>query len=152
MTLEARRAGDAIARSAGDLARVWRAARLQARPDVFPGLLDAVVQDFFARAGELLAAGRDPALVWPSTVGLARLDPRARDRGREEIDAEWDLAAGVLASAREALGAGDDVAEWLARAIVLARAGSRGLDAGGGPPGIAVVWVLSGIARRPSRA
>ncbi len=87
MTLEARRAGDAIARSAGDLARVWRAARLQARPDVFPGLLDAVVQDFFARAGELLAAGRDPALVWPSTVGLARLDPRARDRGREEIDA-----------------------------------------------------------------
>ncbi len=151
MTLEARRAGDAIAASAGEVTRVWRSARLQARPGAFPGLLDSVMQDFFTRAGEGLAAGRDPALTWPSTTGVVRLDPNALDRSREEIEAEWDIAATVLASTCVALGAGEAAAEWLERAIVLARTGSRALERRGGPRGILVAWALSGLgARRPA--
>lgn len=148
MTLEARRAGDAIARSAGNLARIWRAARVQARTLRFPGLLDGIVEDFLSRAGEGLAAARDPALVWPRTKGLVRLDPCDLAASRAEIDAEWDLASEVLDSACEALDAGEAAAEWLARAIVIARAGSRTLDEGGGPEGIAVAWLLS--ATRPA--
>jgi hypothetical protein len=148
VTPEARRAGEAIAASAGELTRVWRSARLQARPGAFPGLLDGVMEGFFTRAGEALAADRDPALLWPSTTGIVRLDPVALDRSREEIEAEWDLAVAVLASACEALGAGEAAAEWLERAIVLARAGSRTLDARGGPRTIVVVWALSGLGAR----
>lgn len=150
MTLEARRAGDAIARSAGHLARTWRASRMQARSSYFPGLLDGVLEDFLERAGEALAAGRDPALVWPATSGLVRLDPRDLARALATIDAEWDLAAEVLDAACEALDAGEAAAEWFARAIVIARAGSRTLHHGGGPAEIALAWLLSPI-RPPAR-
>lgn len=154
MTLSARRAGDAIARAAVQLLQVWRASRAEARPDVFPGLLDGLLEDFFARAGEALAEGRDPALVWPAAAGLVRLDAHDLARSHAELDAEWDLAEEVLRSACEALDAGDGAAEWLARAIVIARSGARTLDRGGGPPGVALAWSLSGLAgaRQPSRA
>lgn len=151
MTLDDRRVGDAIAGSAGELVRLWRATRAQSRPDVWPGLLDGLVDDFFVRTGEALARGRDPALVWPSTAGLVRIDPHGRERCRAEIDAEWDVVASVLSAACEALDAGEAAGEWLARAIVIARAGSRTLDRGGGPRGIVVAWVLSGLAA-PRRA
>ncbi len=146
MTLEGGRVGDAIATSAGELVRLWRATRAQARPDVWPGLIDGLVEDFLVRAGEALAQGRDPALVWPSVTGLVRIDPRARDRSRDEIDVEWDVVASVLSAACEALDAGEAAGDWLSRAIVIARAGARTLDAGGGPGGIAVAWSLSGLA------
>jgi len=146
VTLEGRRAGDAIAASAGELVRLWRANRAQARPDVWPGLLDGLAEDFLVRAGDALAEGRDPALVWPSTAGLVRMDPRALDRTRAEIDAEWDLVSGVLSAACDALEAGEAAREWLARAIVIARTGARTLDEGGGPRGIVVAWSLAGLA------
>ncbi len=146
MTLEGRRAGDAIATSAGELVRLWRATRAQARPDVWPGLLDGVMEDFFVRTGEALAEGSDPALVWPSVTGLVRIDPGARDRSRAEIDAECDVAASVLSAACEALDAAEAAGEWLSRAVATARAGARTLDAGGAPRGIVVAWSLSGLA------
>ncbi len=144
-SVEARRAGEAMAASAGDLARLWRATRMQARSDVWPALLDGVMDDFFARAGEALAQGRDPALVWPALAGTVRLDPRDEDRSRAEIDAEWEIAERVLLSACEALAGGEEAREWIGRALVLARAGARSLHEGGGPRSIAVVWWLSGL-------
>lgn len=153
MTIEGRRAGDAITSSAGELVRLWRASRTQARPDVFPGLMDGLVDDLFVRLGEALAEGRDPALVWPRLAGLVRVDPHARERSRAELDAEWDVAEGVIGAACDALDAGDEVREWVARALVLARAGARTLDQGGGPRGVVVGWLLSGLAgaTRPPR-
>ncbi len=153
MTLDDHRVGDAIASSAGELVRLWRATRAQSRPGVWPGLLDGLVDDLLVRTGEALAAGRDPALVWASAAGLVRIDPHARERSRAEIDAEWDVIASVLSAACEAMDAGEAAGEWLARAVVIARAGSRTLDEGGGPPGIVVAWMLSGLAaaRRPAR-
>jgi hypothetical protein len=153
VTLEGRRAGDAIAASAGELVRLWRATRSQARPRVFPGLLDGLVEDLFVCLGEALARGQDPALLWPGLAGVVRIDPHDRERVRKELDAEWDVADGVLRAACDALDAGDDVREWITRAVVLARAGTRTLDEGGGPPGIVIAWALSGLAgvRRPAR-
>lgn len=152
MNAEGRRAGEAIASSAAELARLWRNTRAQSSPDVWPGLLDGIADDAFLRLGEALAAGRDPALVWPSLVGIVRYDPRDPDRWRAEIDSEWNTLQAVLSGACDALGSGADVREWIARALVIARAGSRTLDEGGGPQGIVVVWWLSGLAspRRPA--
>ncbi len=143
MSAEARRAGEAIAVSAGELARLWRASRLQACPDVWPALLDGIVDDLFARVGDGLAEDRDPALVWTELGGAVRVDPLDRDRSRAEIDREWDVIQSVLEAACEALAAGGEVREWIGRALVLARAGSRTVDEGGGPRGILVVWWLS---------
>jgi hypothetical protein len=146
VTVDARRAGEAIAASAAELARLWRNTRAQSSPDVWPGLLDGIADDAFLRLGEALAQGRDPALVWPSLAGIVRFDPRDPDRSRAEIDAEWNAFQTVLSGACDALGCGEDVGEWMARALVIARAGSSTLDEGGGPRGIVVVRWLSGLA------
>ncbi len=148
MTPETRRAGEAIARAAPELARLWRGARRHARADPVPGLIDGIVEDFLARAGEGLAGGRDPALIWPETVGIVRFDPRAAFRSQDEIELEWDLVDRVLSSARTALHA-DEAAEWLSRAVLIARNGSRTVHAHAGPPGIVVVWLLSGLGPTP---
>lgn len=142
MTLDDRRAGDAISASAPDLARVWRAGRAAARPDAFPGLLDGIVESFLDAAGDALCEGHDPALVWPRTQGIVRVPQDAR-RAREELDAEWDLVQEVLAAALRALSAGAPALEWMSRAVVFARAGARSLPAGGGPPGVLTVRLLS---------
>jgi hypothetical protein len=142
---EARRAGDAIAASAPDLARVWRAGRAAARPDAFPGLLDGVVESFLQIAGELLSEGREPALVWPATTGVVRL-PRDADLTRAELDAEWDLVEEVLAAALQALRADGAAAEWVGRAVFIARTGSRTLGRAGGPPGVLAVSLHSDAA------
>jgi hypothetical protein len=149
MTLDARRAGDALAASAADLARTWRSARMAARVERFPGLLDGLVEPFFALAGDALAEGRDPALVWPATVGVVRLDARDPRRTRADVDAEWDLAEGVLHAACRALDAGDAAREWVSRAVVIARTGTRSLTRGG-PRGILVVRLhrATGVRRR----
>jgi hypothetical protein len=152
MTLDARRAGDALSASAADLARAWRASRLAARPERFPGVLDGVVEAFFALAGETLADGRDPALVWPALAGVVRIDARDPRRTRADLDAEWDLAEEVLHAACSALGAGDAAREWISRAIVLARTGARSL-ARGGPRAILVVRLHGATGtRRRARA
>jgi hypothetical protein len=152
VTLDARRVGDALATSAADLARVWRAGRAAARPSAFPGLLDGLVESFLAAAGEGLAEGRDPALIWPATTGVVRLPLDAR-REAEELDAEWDLVEEVLAAALRALDAGDGALEWALRAIVIARAGARTLGGGGGPAGVLAVRLHSDpAATRRARA
>lgn len=146
VTLDGRRAGPALARAAPDLARVWRAGRASARPDVFPGFLDGLVESFLAVVGEALADGRDPAHVWPETTGVVRIDARDPRRTREELDAEWDLLEEVLAASLRALGAADAVLEWIARAVVIARSGARTLERGGGPRGILTARLFSGAA------
>lgn len=145
MTLDARRAGDALAASALDLARVWRAGRAAARPNAFPGFLDGVIESYLQVAGELLAEGRDPALVWPATTGLVRV-PRNARLAREELDAEWDLVEEVLTAALRALHAGDAAVEWVKRAVVIARSGTRALGRAGGPRGVLAVSLLSDAA------
>ena len=153
MTGGARRAGEVIANSAGELTRLWRSTRAHASPDVFPGLLDGLVGNVFLRLGEVLAEEGDPALVWQGLVGTVRVDPLDPDRSRVEIDAEWDAVEAVLAKACDALASGEQVREWLARALAVARAGARALVGGGGPPGILVVRWIAGLAfaRPPAR-
>lgn len=141
----ARRAGDALAHSAPDLARVWRAGRAAARPEAFPGLLDGVVESFLQIAGELLAEDREPALVWPATVGVVRL-PRDAELSRAELDAEWDLVEEVLAAALQALRADGLAMDWVRRAVFIARTGSRNLGRPGGPPGVLAVSLYSDAA------
>lgn len=150
MTLDARRTGDALALAAPDLGRVWRSGRAAARPGVSPGLLDGLVEPFFALAGEALAAGRHPALLWPAAAGVVRVfagDPR---RTRAELDAEWDLAEQVLHAASRTLDAGDDAREWISRAIAIARGGSRALPERSGAPAILTVRLFcrTGATRR----
>lgn len=150
MTLDVHRAGDAIATSAADLARVWRAGRAAARAGAFPGLLDGVVEPFLAALGAGLAAGRDPALIWTETTGVVRL-PRDRRRAGEELEAEWDLVEEVLGASLQALDAEPAAREWIDRAVVLARLGARALGAGG-PPGVLAVRLLSDPAATRRRA
>ncbi len=148
MTLDARRVGDAIAAGAADLAGIWRGARREARPEVFPGVIDGILEDFLSRAGEALAAGRDPALVWPETTGVVRVNPKEPFRSVDEIEAEWDLVAEVLAASCEALQADQAASEWLSRAILFARAGARTVHERAAPRGILIVWALSGLSTR----
>ncbi len=148
MTLGARRVGDAIASGAADLMGIWRATRREARPEAFPGVLDGILEDFLTRAGEALASGKDPALVWPETTGVIRVDPKAPFRSVDEVEAEWDLVAQVLAASCEALEAEREAAEWLSRAILFARAGARSVHERAAPRGILIVWALSGLSTR----
>jgi len=148
VTLEVHRAGDALAASADELARMWRSARAAARPDQLPGSLDGLIESFFVLVGEGLATGRDPVLLWPAAVGVVRVDGRDARRTRSELDAEWDLAEQVLQAACQTLDAGDAAREWISRAVVIARTGSRMLPEGGGPRGILTVRMLSGATRR----
>jgi hypothetical protein len=150
VTLEARRAGDALAASAVDLARVWRAGRAAVRPNAFPGLLDGVIESFLQRAGELLGEGRDPALVWPASTGVVRI-PRDAALAREELEAEWDLVEEVLAAALQALRAGEGAVEWVKRAVLMARAGTRTLVRRSAPPGVLALSLLSDAATRRVR-
>jgi len=152
VTLDPRRAGDAVAASSEDLARVWRAGRASARPAAFPGLLDGVIVSFLMQAGDALANGRDPALVWPATEGVIRLDVRDPELTATEVEAEWDLVEEVLVAALRALEAGEDTVQWAARAVVLARSGTRTIRHGG-PPGVLAVRLHSDpAALRVARA
>jgi hypothetical protein len=154
VTVDVGRAAEALAAAAPELARVWRATRAAERPGAFPGLLDAIVEPFFALAAEGLGGGREPALVWPALGGAVRFYARDAARTREEIDAEWTLAEEVLHGACRALGAGDDARAWITQAIEAARAGTRRLPDRAGAPGILMVRVYSdlGATRRGARA
>ncbi|HYG69610.1 MAG TPA: hypothetical protein VD838_18185, partial [Anaeromyxobacteraceae bacterium] len=132
------------------LVRIWRSARGAARPGVFPGLLDGVVEPFLRSAGNALAAGEPPLGPWPRTVGLVRLDPRDVDASVREIEAEWDLLVEVLRASCEALDGEPSAFDWLEKAVATARAGAPALrDRAARPVGIAIAWVWSGVA--PSR-
>jgi hypothetical protein len=144
----ARDAGEAIALAAEALARIWRSARVEAPPEVFPGAIDGVVASFVAAVGEALVMGRVPAEAWARTEGLVRLDPR-RETTEAALDAEARLVGEVLASTCEALHAPAEVADFAARATEALRQALAGLLADAAPPpGVVTVTVLSGFRPR----
>jgi hypothetical protein len=145
--LDARQTGEAIAAASDDLTRIWRAARLEARPDVFPGALDGVVADFVANVGEALLLGREPRDVWARTEGVLRVDP-AEGLTNEELATEWRLVGEVLGAACEALDADPASADLVARTVEEGRRGTASLRAGGEAHGVVVVRLLSGFRPR----
>ena len=70
-----------------ELTRIWRMARAEARPEVFPGLLDDVVGSFFETCADLLSRGAAPEEVWAGVAGLV---------GRTVADVERDLIIDTL--------------------------------------------------------
>jgi hypothetical protein len=131
-----RRAGDAIAAAAGDIARLWRSANGGVRP----ARIDALAEPFVQALGEALARGDGPGAAWAQAAGTARLDDRDVERSLEEIDAEWVALGTVLAATADALGADSATRAFLAEAIEKARAGSRTLGTNGAPARIVVLW------------
>ncbi|BDG02786.1 hypothetical protein [Anaeromyxobacter oryzae] len=148
MSLDGRRAGEALATAASELTRIWRAARAEASPDVFPGLSDGLVERFVAGLGEALVLGRPAEDVWARAEGVVRLDPAASGLAEDELRAEWRLVGEVIAAACDALEAGPEVTDVAARAVELARGGLESIR-GGGPP--AIVRVVSFSPLRPLR-
>ncbi len=151
MAIDATQTGKLIEQSAGELLRIWRLARATARPQVFPGLLDGVMGDFFERAGRLLAAGAAPAELWSGLRGLIRLSPRL---GARELTGEWAVAMEVLSAACESFDAAPEAGEWLARAVAEAERGTSALGADPShakPDGIVTIVVHSEM-QAPRRA
>ncbi len=150
MALDAAESGKVIERSAGELLRIWRLARASARPQVFPGLLDGVMGDFFTRVGQLLSDGASPEEAWKRLTGIVRHSPRL---GAKEFTGEWAVAMEVLSAACESFDAAPEVAEWLARAVAEAERGTSGIGSDSRPPtpeGIAIA-VLHGEMQLPRR-
>jgi hypothetical protein len=143
--------GHFLRQQSEELTRIWRLARTTARPTVFPGLLDGVVQPFFERAGELLLAGAPPEDVWQELSGVIRWAPAI---GPGELTQEWAVLVEVLAAACESVNAEPTVAEWLARAAAAAEAGTTKLvgNRGAPPPGIVPAVVFSSVTPRQPRA
>lgn len=147
MSLGARAAGEALATASGELTRIWRAARAEARLEVSPGLSDGIVERFVAGLGEALVMGRAPEEVWERAEGVVRLDRAAEGRAEDELQAEWRLLGEVIAAACDALEAAPDVTDVAARAVEAAR---RGLDAirERAPAGVVRVAWLSPLDRK----
>lgn len=127
-----------------ELLRIWRLARAAARSDVFPGLIDGVVGDFFARAGALLAGGAAPEEVWRELAGLVRW-PLGVAPG--ELELEWGLVEEVLAATTESVNAAPEVSTWLSLAIAACRAGTPQLPfRGAAPEAVVTAIVFSSVA------
>jgi hypothetical protein len=146
--LDPRRTGEAIAAASGDLARIWRAARLEARPDVFPGALDGLVEDFVANVGQALVLGRTPREAWDRTEGVVRIDRAAEARAEGELTAEWRLLGEVLAAACDTLDTDPAAADQVAQTVEEGRRGTEGLREGRGSRELVVVLLLSGFRPR----
>ena len=132
-----------------ELVRIWRLARTAARSDVFPGLLDGVLGPFFARAGELLAAGGQPTEVWRGLSGLVRWPLSVAPA---EFDAEWALVEEVLSASCESVNAAPEVSAWLDGAVAVCHAGTARLGERAKPQegiltaeGILTVLVFSSV-------
>jgi hypothetical protein len=138
--------GKAIEQSSEELLRIWRLARASARREVFPGLLDGVLGDFFARSGRLLADGGSPEEVWKGLRGIIRWAPAL---GAAELTNEWAIAMEVLAAACESFDSDPATAEWLARAVAEAERGTSALldaqDRAALPPGILTLLTLGDL-------
>jgi hypothetical protein len=138
--------GRFLQQQAEELARVWRVARVGSRPDVFPGLIDGVVERVFSRAGRLLRDGAPPGELWPGLIGLIRWPVEGAS---SELAQEWALVAEVAAAACESLGASPPVAAWLEEAIGACQAGMRELERGTeAPPGIVTAVLFSSHSTR----
>jgi hypothetical protein len=141
------RVGAFLAQQSEELTRIWRLARYDARRNVFPGLLDGLVQAFFVRAGAELAAGAPPDAVWRGLTGLVRWPPALSPAEHTE---EWAILLEVLRAACESVNAAPDAAAWLAQAAAAADAGTAALSAGQGavPEGVVVAVVFSTLQPR----
>jgi hypothetical protein len=132
-----------------ELVRIWRLARATERPDVFPGLVDGILADFFVRSGELLATGAPPEEAWRGLAGLVRWPTSVAPA---ELDAEWVLVEEVLAATCESVNAAPEVSAWLAQAVAACRAGTPRLTARGeGPRAVVTALVFSSVEPPPSR-
>jgi hypothetical protein len=144
--------GAFVRHQAAELTRLWRIARSSERPDVFPGLLDGVVQPFLDAAGELLERGGAPQDAIQRARGVVRWPPAIAPA---ELGAEWAVLRDVVATASESVNCDPPAAEWLARAVDAASEATAAMDGGRGPvpAGVAVVLVLSSVApvSRPER-
>ncbi|HYD42693.1 MAG TPA: hypothetical protein VEB43_17825 [Anaeromyxobacter sp.] len=146
MTLDARRAGEALRAAAGDLARVWRASRLAAGMGVFPGALDGVIEEFLERVSEALFVDGAPQDPWAATSGVVRLLPAPR--ALELFAGEWRLARVVLSSACDALGVEPAVAARVLGMVDDAARRAGELADGRGPAGVLAVRQLGGFRQR----
>jgi hypothetical protein len=142
----ARQVGTFLLQQAPELTRIWRLARQAERgEEVFPGLLDGVVEAFVTEAGALLEVGGPPAEPFQRTAGTVRWPSEAPPA---EHAAEWRLLGVVLQTACSSVTGDPDAARWLAAAIDAADAATAALDGGRGacPRGVVVLRVLSSIA------
>lgn len=105
MTATAAAVGHALAASADEALRLWRAARRHARPNVFPGLLDGLVGGFAPAVGETLARRQPPEAAWAALGGVVRLP---HSGVAEELEAEWALAGEVASAIADAVKAGPE--------------------------------------------
>jgi hypothetical protein len=135
-----REAGEAIAAAAGELTRIWRAARAQARPGVFPGASDGLVERFVGGLGEALVHGRPAEEAWARLDGVVRLDPAAEGEAEEELRAEWRILGEVLAAACDALRASPEVVDAAARAVEAARHGLERIRTEAPPGVLRLAW------------
>jgi hypothetical protein len=146
VSLDVRRAGEALRAAAGDLVRLWRSARCAAGETAFAGALDGVMEEFLERVAEALLHDTPPEAVWSGTGGVVRIPPGTG--GTARVEAEWRLAGGVLASAGQALQVSDDVAARLQRSVSAAIA-ALPIDGTRHPREVLVVWTLPTVRRRP---
>lgn len=138
-----------LAQQGEELVRIWRLARATARPEVFPGLLDGVAAEFFARSGELLARGAPAEEVWRGLAGVVRWPTTIP---ADELDAEWVLVEQVLTATCESVNAAPEVAGWLLDAVGHCRLGVRQLwEPGAAPEPIVAALVFSSVAPPPAR-
>ena len=134
-----------------DLTRIWRLARADARPDVFPGLLDDVIGAFFESCGDLLEAEGPPEQVWTRLSGLVRWPPSLAPG---ELNEEWSVLGDVLSAACESVNAKETVKEFLSRGIEACRAGTASLGGAGrrhAPAAIVTALIYSPTAPRRVR-
>jgi len=132
---------------AAELTRIWRAARLAGRPEVFPGLLDDVVVRFFAGAAGLLERGAPPAAAWSELVGVIRW-PSPDAPG--ELAREWTILGELLAAVCESLESPPEPRRWLEEALAACSSGSAALGRGGERPrGVVTALLISPATPRP---
>ena len=148
--LGAAKVGLFLRQQADELTRIWRLARVSARPAVFPGLLDGVVTPFFRTCGELLPQHRAPEEVWTELSGVVWWQTALAPA---ELVEEWAVMSEVVSAACEAVNAEPAVGEWLVRAIAACQTGTAALGSSRdqAPPGILAALVYSEVApRRPA--
>jgi hypothetical protein len=134
--------GAFVRHQAEELTRLWRLARADERPAVFPGLLDGTVPSFLAEAGALLERGGEPGEAILRAAGALRWPPAIAPA---ELSAEWAVLRDVLLTSCESVDCEPAASAWLARAIEAADAATAAVDGGRGPtpPAITVVLVLA---------
>jgi hypothetical protein len=147
-----RQVGAFLRHQAEELTRIWRLARHTGSKDVFPGCLDGVMGDFFARVGTLLEAGAPAESAWSTLEGCIRWPPGIAPA---ELSGEWDGAREVLEAACESVNAVPEVVQWLEGAIASAKAGTEQLEAGRAPTRperVVTLIILGSYAPVPRRA